>query len=133
VDAGSTVLLHPISLGIIFGLVVGKPLGISLFSWAAVHLGLAEKPGGVGWRQFFSASFLAGIGFTISLFFASAAFKDPSLQATAKLAILLASIISSVLGLVLLSISSPDFHEMTTMAESGDQTDMDEHRTAQPD
>jgi NhaA family Na+:H+ antiporter len=116
--AGSLALLHPISLGILVGLVVGKPLGISLFSWGAVRLGLAEKPGGVGWRQFFSASCLAGIGFTISLFIASAAFEDPSLQATAKLAILLASVLASVIGWLLLSITSPDFRETTPIVGS---------------
>jgi NhaA family Na+:H+ antiporter len=113
VSVGSPSLLHPVSLGILFGLVVGKPLGISLFSWAAVRLGLAKKLGGVGWRQFFSASCLAGIGFTISLFFASAAFEDPSLQAAAKRAILLASVLASVIGWMLLSITSPDFRETT--------------------
>jgi NhaA family Na+:H+ antiporter len=118
VGAGSLSLLHPVSLGILFGLVVGKPLGISLFSWAAVRVGLAEKLGGVGWRQFFSASCLAGIGFTIALFFASAAFEDPSLQTAAKRAILLASVLASVIGWMLLSITSPEFRETTPLVGS---------------
>jgi len=112
---GSVGLLNPVSLGIILGLVLGKPLGITLFSWAAVRLGLAEKPGGVGWRQFFSASCLAGIGFTIALFFASSAFDDAEIQATAKLSILLASVLASVIGSLLLSFSSPGFRKMTRM------------------
>ena len=67
-------LADPISLGIILGLVVGKPLGISFFSWLAIRLGWAEMPAGVQWPQFISASFLAGIGFTMSLFISGAAF-----------------------------------------------------------
>jgi NhaA family Na+:H+ antiporter len=118
VGAGTSTLLHPISLGITIGLVVGKPAGIFLFSWAAVRLGLAEKPSDVGWWQFFSASCLAGIGFTIALFITSAAFEDPSLQEVAKLAILLASVLSSVLGWALLSISNPELHKTTLVVES---------------
>jgi Na+:H+ antiporter, NhaA family len=118
VGVGSLPLLHPVSLGILAGLVVGKPLGISLFSWAAVRFGLAEKPAGVRWRQFFSASCLAGIGFTIALFFVSAAFEDRSTQAVAKLAILVASVLASVIGWVLLSITSPNFRGTTPMIGS---------------
>ena len=99
-------LLNPISLGIILGLVLGKPLGLSLFSWLAVRLNIARLPAGVNWAQFISATFLAGIGFTISLFIANAAFSDPALVASAKTAILLASVLSAILGWVLLSINS---------------------------
>jgi NhaA family Na+:H+ antiporter len=53
-------LFSPVSLGILCGLVLGKPLGVSLFSWLAVRLGFAELPSGVGWLQMFSASWLAG-------------------------------------------------------------------------
>ncbi len=63
-------LNNPVTLGVILGLVVGKPIGISLFSWLAVRIGIAELPSGVSWRQLISASTLAGIGFTISLFIA---------------------------------------------------------------
>ena len=99
-------LFNPISLGIIFGLVFGKPPGLSLFSWLAVRLGIARLPAGVNWAQFISATFLAGIGFTISLFIANAAFSDPALVASAKIAILLASILSALTGWVLLSLNS---------------------------
>ncbi|MCI0395623.1 MAG: Na+/H+ antiporter NhaA [Chloroflexi bacterium] len=115
VGDGTLGLLNPAGLGIILGLVLGKPLGISLFSWAAVRLGLAEKPGGLGWGQFFSASCLAGIGFTISLFFASTAFDDLEMQAAAKLAILVASMLASVIGSLLLAFTSPGFRETTPM------------------
>jgi NhaA family Na+:H+ antiporter len=101
-------LLNPISLGIILGLVVGKPVGITLLSWLAVRSGLAELPGGIGWSQVFSTSCLAGIGFTMSLFITNAAFTDSELQATAKLAVLVASVLAAVLGTALLFITSPN-------------------------
>ncbi len=111
-------LLSPVSLGILFGLVVGKPLGISLFAWFSVRLGLAELPRGVSWGQLFAASGLAGIGFTISLFIASAAFEDATLVDTAKVAILVASILAALLGTLLLFLSSPR-HAGATEAMSG--------------
>jgi NhaA family Na+:H+ antiporter len=99
-------LLNPISLGVILGLVIGKPLGISLFSWLAIRLGIARLPAGVNWAQFISATFLAGVGFTISLFLANAAFSDPVLVVSAKIAILLASILSALAGWALLTLKS---------------------------
>lgn len=100
-------LLSPVSVGIVLGLVAGKPLGIFLFAWLTVRLGLAELPGSVTWRQLFAASCLAGIGFTISLFIAGAAFTDPALVATAKVAILIASILAALLGTIFLYLTSP--------------------------
>jgi NhaA family Na+:H+ antiporter len=99
---GSVSLLHPVSLGIVLGLVLGKPMGISLLAWLAVRSGLGELPSGVGWRQLLGASCLAGIGFTISLFIAGSAFEEEALQSTAKLAILAASSLAAVLGWALL-------------------------------
>jgi NhaA family Na+:H+ antiporter len=113
--AGQPSLFDPIGVGILFGLVLGKPLGISLFSWLAVRLGWAELPSGVGWAQLFSASWLAGIGFTISLFITNAAFADPALQATAKLAILIASLLAAGLGWALLRLTSPQYDRVTRM------------------
>jgi NhaA family Na+:H+ antiporter len=106
---------NPVSLGILCGLVLGKPLGISLFSWLAVRLGWADMPSGVAWAQLFSASWLAGIGFTISLFITNTAFNDAGLQATAKLAILLASLLAAGLGSGLLLLTSPSYEEVTQM------------------
>ncbi|MDT8306021.1 MAG: Na+/H+ antiporter NhaA, partial [Anaerolineae bacterium] len=103
---GGLSLLNPVSLGIVAGLVVGKPLGISLFAWLTVRLGLAELPRGVSWGQLVAASCLAGIGFTISLFITGAAFDDAELVATAKAAILVASILAAVLGTFLLFVVS---------------------------
>jgi NhaA family Na+:H+ antiporter len=101
-DIGAT-LVNPISLGIILGLVLGKSLGITLFSWLAVRLGIAEMPTGVGWRRLFGASWLAGIGFTMSLYIASSAFDDPALLDTAKVGILVASLLAAVIGIFFLT------------------------------
>lgn len=82
-------------------LVVGKPLGIVLFSWLAVKVGLARLPDGVNWLVLTGAGCLAGIGFTMSLFIAGLALQEPALAA-AKLGTLLGSAISAVFGLLLL-------------------------------
>lgn len=119
-SAGGLDLAHPVSLGIIAGLVVGKPLGVSSFAWLATRLGIAELPAGVGWRQFLSASCLAGIGFTISLFITQAAFTDPQLLATAKSAILIASVASALLGWMLLNRISPRFDQQSAAGADGD-------------
>lgn len=108
-------LLSPVSLGIIAGLVVGKPLGITLLSWIAIRAGIAEMPGDLHFKQLAGASFLAGIGFTLSLFIANAAFTDLEILASAKLAILVASILAGVLGVVALSILSPAPSETTRL------------------
>ncbi|KAA3644589.1 MAG: Na+/H+ antiporter NhaA [Chloroflexi bacterium] len=100
-------LLSPVSLGIIFGLVVGKPVGITLLSWIAVRTGIAELPSDMHFKQLAGASFLAGIGFTLSLFIANSAFTDPEVLAVAKLGILVASILAGVLGWVALTVLSP--------------------------
>jgi NhaA family Na+:H+ antiporter len=90
-----------IALGVGLGLVVGKPLGIVAFSWLAVRLGLASLPRGVSWRGVLVVGCVAGIGFTMSLFIGELAFSDPSLLAVAKLAVLAASAIAGVVGLVM--------------------------------
>jgi NhaA family Na+:H+ antiporter len=100
-------LAQPISLGIIFGLVLGKSLGITLFAWLAVRSGLADLPFGVSWQQLFATSWLAGIGFTMSLFIASSAFDQPALLALAKTDILVASLLAAVIGIVLVLVTSP--------------------------
>ena len=104
-------LFDPINLGIIFGLVLGKPLGISLFVYLIVKLQIAELPQGVSWPQFISASFIAGIGFTMSIFIANAAFQNsyPAFIDIAKIGILFASLLASIIGLLLLSRFSSTF------------------------
>ena len=107
-------LLSPVGLGIIFGLVVGKQLGIMLFSWAAVRAGVADLPEGVSWRHIWGASWLAGIGFTMALFIDSLAFDgEPALLNSAKVAILVASLISGMVGYLILRTTAP-VDEMST-------------------
>lgn len=96
-------LASPVAYGIILGLVLGKPIGIFLFSWVAVRLRIAELPRGVGWAKILAAGSLAGIGFTMSIFIAGLAFEgDDGLLRTAKLAILVASLVSGVFGSIAL-------------------------------
>jgi NhaA family Na+:H+ antiporter len=75
---------------------------VTLFSWLAVRSGLAELPEGIGWRHVYGVGWLAGIGFTMSLFISDLAFSDDALVGTAKLGILAASLISGVVGWMLL-------------------------------
>jgi NhaA family Na+:H+ antiporter len=103
----SFALAHPVALGVILGLVLGKQIGITLFSWMAVRSGLAELPRRVGWRQLYGVGWLAGIGFTMSLFIANLAFHDPELLGLAKIGILAASLISGLIGWILLR-AAPD-------------------------
>jgi Na+:H+ antiporter, NhaA family len=91
-----------ITLGVALGLVLGKQVGVTLFSWLAVRLGLAALPTGVTWQHVYGASWLAGIGFTMSLFVAGLAFTDPASLARAKVGILLASVIAGGVGYTLL-------------------------------
>jgi NhaA family Na+:H+ antiporter len=98
----------PIGLGIIAGLVLGKPVGITLFSWLAIKIGVAEMPDRVTWLQLFSAVCLAGIGFTMSLFIANSAFSSATLLSFAKISILMASLLAGVIGAALLSLTTSE-------------------------
>jgi NhaA family Na+:H+ antiporter len=91
-------LLNPVSLGIVVGLLLGKQLGITLFAWLAVKSGISEMPQEVSWLHIYGASWLAGIGFTMSLFISDLAFADSPLLDVAKLGILTASLIAGLAG-----------------------------------
>jgi NhaA family Na+:H+ antiporter len=84
------------------GLIVGKPLGILLFSWLAIRLRVASLPQGVDWGTLLGGGFLAGIGFTMALFIAGLALPVELLDA-AKVGVLGASVAAAVIGLFLLS------------------------------
>ena len=101
VDVGA-MLSSPVLYGVLLGLLVGKPLGIMLFSMAVVKSKLASLPENVNWFHMLGASILGGVGFTMSIFVANLAFPDEGLVATAKLGILAASLLAGVLGFVLL-------------------------------
>ena len=87
---------------------VGKQIGIVLFSWLAVRLRWAWLPDGVSWFQIYAVGWLAGIGFTMSLFITGLAFDDPSRIQMAKVGILGASLVAGVVGFVLLKLSVRD-------------------------
>jgi Na+:H+ antiporter, NhaA family len=95
-------LTSPIAWGIIVGLVLGKPLGILGFSMLATRCRLAQLPHTVNWRQIGAVGMLAGIGFTVSIFISSLAFRNDSYVAQAKTSVLAASLISGVLGYIAL-------------------------------
>lgn len=101
------VIIQPVTMGVVLGLVLGKFFGISGFAWLAVRLGWATLPQGVQWRHILGASWLGGIGFTMSLFIAQLAFANsPLLFEEARLAIILASAIAAVIGLTWLYLSA---------------------------
>lgn len=93
----------PVALGAFLGLLLGKPLGVLGAAWLAVRARVAELPAGVGWGHLLGASVLAGIGFTMSLFVADLAFRHSLMLDHAKLGVLTASVVSALLGLVLLA------------------------------
>ncbi len=95
-DAGS------VGMGIFFGLLIGKPLGIFLASWLAVKSRLAVMPEGATWRMLLAVACLGGIGFTMSLFVDSLAFTDAELIDRGKIAILMGSMAAALLGSVLI-------------------------------
>ena len=97
-------LLHsPVAWGVFLGLVLGKPIGILTTCWLTVKLDLARIPPSIRWSQLAGVSVLAGIGFTVSLFIGGLSFAGPMPLDKAKTAILLASLISGMMGFVLLN------------------------------
>ena len=92
----------PVFFGVFFGLLLGKPIGILLFSFLTVNLKIANLPDHVNWIHMLGAGILGGVGFTMAIFVANLAFPDEGLVATAKLGILAASLLAGVLGFVLL-------------------------------
>jgi NhaA family Na+:H+ antiporter len=92
-----------VALAVALGLVIGKPIGIALFALAAVRLGLATLPAGVGASALFGVGLLGGIGFTMALFIATLAFGEDPLAAAAKAGILAASVLACLGGLAVLS------------------------------
>jgi len=95
-------VFHPVSLGVVLGLVVGKQVGVALFAWLAVRLGLAALPADLTWLHLYGVSWLAGIGFTMSLFIAQLAFPGTDLLDLAKIGVLTGSLISGVGGWLIL-------------------------------
>ena len=95
-------LSSPLGLGIIVGLFLGKPIGIALFSWLSVMLRLSVLPSRATWNHIIGVGFLAGIGFTMSIFIALLSFSNPEFTMEAKFSILTGSVISGISGFIML-------------------------------
>ncbi|MFZ2323478.1 MAG: Na+/H+ antiporter NhaA [Ignavibacteriaceae bacterium] len=98
----SSSLTNYVSIGIVLGLFIGKQIGIFSFSYLAVKFKLASQPEGVSWKKIYAAAILGGIGFTMSLFIANLAFNSEELLNTAKVGILSGSLISGIIGFIIL-------------------------------
>lgn len=95
--------INPLSMGIIGGLLIGKVLGINLFSWMAIKFKWAEFPAYSAWKEMIGVGFLAGIGFTMSIFVSLLAFPNEiEIQNVAKISILIASVLSGIVGYIIL-------------------------------
>jgi NhaA family Na+:H+ antiporter len=95
-------LTSTVALGVGLGLVLGKIVGISLFSYLAVRTGLGRLPAGTGWGHVVGLAAVGGVGFTVALFVASLAFIDPSFDDLAKVGIFAGSLVAGAIGSVIL-------------------------------
>jgi NhaA family Na+:H+ antiporter len=95
-------LAHPMSLGIIIGLVLGKPVGAMLFSWLSVKLKIGSLPDRISWKHLTGVGLLAGIGFTMSIFVSFLSYGSSPANTEAKFAILIASLIAGLSGVIYL-------------------------------
>ncbi|MCX6266881.1 MAG: Na+/H+ antiporter NhaA [Bacteroidetes bacterium] len=98
------------SLGILIGLIVGKPLGIFLFTFAGAGLGFCFLPPDLKWKHIVGAGFLGGIGFTMSIFISLLAFDQEVLTDSSKIAVLIASAIAGIIGFIWLQTTLPKQH-----------------------
>ena len=99
----ASAVVHPVTMGCFLGLLIGKPVGISLASYLAVRAGIATLPANVRWMHIIGAGMLGGIGFTMSLFISGLSFTEPLLLNYSKLGVLVGSIFSATAGLGFLS------------------------------
>jgi len=99
------------SLGIMTGLVIGKPLGIFLFSFIGAGLGLCTLPTDLKWKNIIGAGFLGGIGFTMSIFITLLAFDDADIINNSKIAIIIASLIAGIIGFIWLRVTLKNANE----------------------
>lgn len=119
---------QPVSAGVVLGLLLGKPVGIALFSWLSVRLKLASLPQGVIWRHIIGVGFLGGIGFTMSIFITLLAFTDASLHSLSKLSIVVASLTSGTIGYFFLRYFTPNQSIDDTSLEVAGSTAQDSLR-----
>lgn len=103
VDLELSAVLHPVTLGVVGGLVIGKPIGILLFCWIATKLNWVKLPESLSWVRLWAVATLCGVGFTMSLFIGNLAFADLEMRAfDQRIGILCGSLIAGVLGYFLL-------------------------------
>ena len=100
-------LSSTLSLGIMAGLVIGKPLGVTIACYLYIKNTKGNLPTHASWKTFISANFLTGIGFTMSIFMATLSFSDNQLQDHAKIAVLCASLVAAILGSLFLASNKP--------------------------
>lgn len=101
------ILSAPVGLGVVMGLLIGKQFGISVACWIAIRMRFAELPSGVKFSQIYGASIICGIGFTMSIFVADLAFGQSINLDYAKISILVGSVLSFLLGLLIIAFVSP--------------------------
>ena len=110
-DVASEAVTSAVSQGVFFGLVIGKPVGIFLFTFLAVKLGLCDMPRGASWPQIFGVGLLGGIGFTVALLITDLGFREhPLLADEAKLGVLVASAVAAIGGALFLYFVSTSAH-----------------------
>jgi NhaA family Na+:H+ antiporter len=103
-DAVDRAWSSSVTLGVVAGLVVGKAVGIAGTTWAVVRLGWADVPSGANRRQLLGVAALSGVGFTVSLFITGLAFDAPTLVDDAKIGVLAASVLATIVGGALLRV-----------------------------
>ncbi len=97
-------IVSNMGFGILFGLLIGKPLGIFIMSWVSVKTGMGSLPEGVKWIQVIGLGVLGGIGFTMSIFIAMLSYKSPDLQTEAKFVVLISSVLAGAIGYMILKV-----------------------------
>jgi Na+:H+ antiporter, NhaA family len=126
IPAGMTAYLsNSLSLGIIFGLLIGKPIGILLFCWIMIKLKLGQLAKGIHWKHMIGLGFLASIGFTMSIFISMLAFKDSFTQDISKMAVMLASLIGIILSYVWFKIFTKETQQYSLASFSEQENESD--------
>jgi NhaA family Na+:H+ antiporter len=106
-----TSLINPVSLGVITGLIVGKFVGVLLFTWLMIRSGFSELPKSANWQHIIGVAALAGVGFTMSLFITGLAFNYDKMVEQSKYGIFLASVISGCVGILILKTSNKQLRQ----------------------
>tara|TARA_B100001063_G_scaffold201603_1_gene195080 strand:- start:13399 stop:13761 length:363 start_codon:yes stop_codon:yes gene_type:complete len=91
-----------IVIGVVFGLLIGKPIGIFGFTYLATKLKIVKKPDNISWAEVVAVGFLGGIGFTMSIFITHLAFLDENIIAAVKLGVFAASFVAAIIGVLLI-------------------------------